>query len=310
MKPWLQRQLKEPIVFLQVPFPQASLSHSFISRTKKGQRGRHGDQRGKVMGSLMLKSSRGCIGSVSGGWNVLPDGVSLERLRWEPTSWKFLHGVREEVRRGHKDWTRLLFYLLLKLSTLATLLKCFHLKMENLRCISGPFFATLWNTSAFRIHASGFPKVVSCQAVLCNPQQNSPPQLSCHLGHGSFLPPVITQLSFWTQLKDKMALNLAWLRSSGIVCLFIYWYRTFLFGALWCLFWQLTYFCILPKQLASFLHTILSGSRKKNTGTIGSKMEAIWAKDKARGWMERDTRGGRYVIVGVKTASFKFGTWR
>lgn len=38
MKPWLQRQLKEPIVFLQVPFPQASLSHSFMSRRKKGQR--------------------------------------------------------------------------------------------------------------------------------------------------------------------------------------------------------------------------------------------------------------------------------
>lgn len=38
MKPWLQRQLKEPIVFLQVPFPQASRSHSLMSSGKESHR--------------------------------------------------------------------------------------------------------------------------------------------------------------------------------------------------------------------------------------------------------------------------------
>lgn len=37
MKPRLQRQLKEPMVFLQVPLPHASLSHSLIS-TKEQKR--------------------------------------------------------------------------------------------------------------------------------------------------------------------------------------------------------------------------------------------------------------------------------
>lgn len=35
MNPKLQRQLKEPMVFLQVPLPQASLSHSLISTKEK-----------------------------------------------------------------------------------------------------------------------------------------------------------------------------------------------------------------------------------------------------------------------------------
>jgi len=37
MNPKLQRQLKEPMVFLQVPLPQASLSHSLISTKETKQ---------------------------------------------------------------------------------------------------------------------------------------------------------------------------------------------------------------------------------------------------------------------------------
>lgn len=68
--------------------------------------------------------------------------ASAWKLRWGPTSWKSRVssvGVWEEARQGHEDWTRKLFYLLLKFSTLVTLLEYFHLKMEKLWCASGLF---------------------------------------------------------------------------------------------------------------------------------------------------------------------------
>lgn len=52
-------------------------------------------------------------------------------------------------------------------------------------------------------------------------------------------------------------------------------------------FGNLHIFEFLPKQLASFLYTILGGSRKENTGTIGLKREARWAKEKGEDeWKE------------------------
>lgn len=64
----------------------------------------------------------------------------------------FPHGTWEKARWGHENWTGILFYLLLKFSTLATLLKYFHLKMEKLLHASGP---SLVDTSGI-LRLSGF----------------------------------------------------------------------------------------------------------------------------------------------------------
>lgn len=102
-----------------------------------------------------------------GGWNVLADGIgALERLRWEPTPWQSgasSVGTWEEARWGHENWTGILVYLLLKFSTLATLRKYFHLKMEKLLCASGPSFLATFGI----LQLSGtpsYPNVVTHQA--------------------------------------------------------------------------------------------------------------------------------------------------
>lgn len=95
MNPWLQRQLKEPIVFRQVPFPQASLSHSLMSRRSK----RHGN---------MITDRKGCTvtwanghfrahKTPSVGWGLLGVGIrpSSRCSLWEPSTGKVVnHGSK------------------------------------------------------------------------------------------------------------------------------------------------------------------------------------------------------------------------
>lgn len=190
MKPWLQRQLKEPIVFLQVPFPQASLSHSFMSRKKKGQRERALwlTERETVL-SQKLKSSWGCTAAPRRGWNVLADGISaLEKLRWGPTPWKSSvsswHMGGGKMRTWELDRNFILFA--------SQILHPCHFAqifpLENGKasaCIWTFTRGHLWHTSAFRVCSPSYPKVTH-QASPCSQQQNSTLRLPCHFGHVSF----------------------------------------------------------------------------------------------------------------------------